>query len=105
LKFNNVLLNFCIFFSGKIILIFPLFEPTFYEAEGRAVKMARQAGGGACHACPELAEGLPLKYSSNFFVKRPQIVKRQRCARRGGGRGERIKASQRGNFEAAAERK
>jgi hypothetical protein len=47
---------------------------------------------------------LPLKYSSNFFVKRPQIVKRQRCARRGGGRGERIKASQRDKFEAAAER-
>jgi hypothetical protein len=48
---------------------------------------------------------LPLKYSSNFFIKRPQIVKRQRCARRGGGRGERIKASKRQKFEAAAERK
>jgi hypothetical protein len=31
-----VLLNFCIFFKGKIILIFPLFEPTFCEAEGPA---------------------------------------------------------------------
>jgi len=31
-------------------------------------------------------------------------VKRQRRARRGGGRGERIKASQRGKFEVAAER-
>jgi len=30
--------------------------------------MARQAGGGACRACPELAEGLPLENSSNFFV-------------------------------------
>jgi len=47
---------------------------------------------------------LPLKYSSNFFVKKPQIVKRQRCARRGGGRGERIKASQQGKFKTAAER-
>jgi hypothetical protein len=45
-----VLLNFYIFFRGKINQIFPLFEPTFYEAEGRAVKMARQAGGGACRA-------------------------------------------------------
>ena len=33
-------------------MIFPLFEPTFYEAEGRAVTMARQAGGGACRARP-----------------------------------------------------
>ena len=32
----------------------------------------------------------------------PQIVKRQRCARRGGGRGEHTKASQRGKFKAAA---
>jgi len=45
-----VLLNFYIFFRGKINQIFHLFEPTFYEAEGRAVKMARQAGGGACRA-------------------------------------------------------
>jgi len=51
-----VLLNFYIFFRGKINQIFPLFEPTFYEAEGPArggqaiVKMARQAGGGACRA-------------------------------------------------------
>jgi len=33
------------------------------EAEGRAVKMARRVGGGLA--------ALPLKYSSNFFVKRP----------------------------------
>jgi hypothetical protein len=31
-------------------------------------------------------------------------VKQQRCARRGGGRGERIEASQRDKFEAAAEK-
>ena len=35
----------------------------------------------------------------------PQIGKRQRCARRGGGRGERIEASQRDKFETATERK
>jgi len=65
------------------------------EAEGRAVKMARRVGGGLA--------ALPLKYSSNFFVKRPQVVKQKRCARRRGGRGERIKASQQEKFEAAAE--
>jgi hypothetical protein len=36
LKFNNVHLNFCIFFRQKIIVVFCLFEPTFYETEGRA---------------------------------------------------------------------
>jgi hypothetical protein len=36
------------------MLIFPLFEPTFYEAEGRALKMARRAGGGACRATFEI---------------------------------------------------
>jgi hypothetical protein len=116
-------LNFCIFFRGKINLIFHLFEPTFFEAEGPArggqaigkdgaasACLPAGRGGGACRACPERSEGLPLKYSSNFFVKRPPVVKRQRCARRGhfgyaqckGGRGERIKASQRQKFEAAA---
>jgi len=49
-----------------------MFEPTFYEAKSRAVKMARRVGGGTRRARP---------------------------------RGERIKASQRGKFEAAAERK
>ncbi|OGG13063.1 hypothetical protein A2773_01115 [Candidatus Gottesmanbacteria bacterium RIFCSPHIGHO2_01_FULL_39_10] len=92
-----------------------MFEPTFCEAEGRAPlsggKLKRwrgeclpagRQGWGHSRACPELVEGLPLKYSSNFFVKRPQIGKRQRCARRGSGRGERIKASQRGKLETAA---
>ena len=42
------------------------------------------------------------KHAQVRILSPPQIVKRQRCARRGGGRGERIKASQRNKFEAAA---
>ena len=51
-------------------MIFPLFEPTFYEAEGRAVTMARQAGGGACRARPR---------GERIFVASRSAGHRERC--------------------------
>jgi len=35
-------------------MVFNLFEPTFYEAEGRAVKMARRVDGGTRRATFEI---------------------------------------------------
>jgi hypothetical protein len=64
----------------------------------------RNSAGGNAGAGLKVKIGIFVKKSSDFVQKVPQIVKRKRCARRGGGRGERIKASERGKFEAAAEK-
>ena len=71
-----------------------------FQSERVASAGGRKGGlGGIPPALQILGE-----ICSNFFVKRPQIVNRQRCARPAKrGRGERIKASQRDKFEAAAE--
>ena len=80
-----------IFFSGSLAV---------FQSERVASAGGRKGGlGGIPPALQILGE-----ICSNFFVKRPQIVNRQRCARPAKrGRGERIKASQRDKFEAAAE--
>jgi hypothetical protein len=52
-----VLLNFCIFFKSKILTIFDLLEPTFFEAEGPARGGQAIGKDGAASACLPAGRG------------------------------------------------